>query len=114
MKLLLSLASFAALIGMALPAHADSTDDSFIAALKAAGITFTDPDKAVGAGKWVCDTFKGGTQMPDVVKALQGKNPALGEDKANKFVAIAASAYCRDAISTSSSTTSGPKPDGAS
>ena len=41
MKLLLPLASFAAVIGMAVPAHADSTDDSFIAALKAAGITVT-------------------------------------------------------------------------
>ena len=114
MKLLSPLASFAALVGMALPAHADSTDDSFIAALKAAGITFSDPDKALGAGKWVCDTYKGGTQMADVVKTLQGKNPALSEDRANKFVAIAASAYCPDAISTSSSTTSRARPDGAS
>jgi hypothetical protein len=52
--------------------------------------------------------------MADVVKTLQGKNPALNEDKANKFVAIAASAYCPDAISTSSSATSSAKPDSAS
>ena len=113
MKLLLPLASFVTVIGMAAPAHADSTDDSFIAAVKAAGITFTDPDKAIGAGKWVCDTFKGGTHMADVVTTLQGKNPALNQDKANKFVAIAASAYCPDAISASSSATSSAKPDSA-
>jgi len=113
MKLLLTVTSFAAIIGMAVPAHADSTDDSFIASLNAAGITYSDPDKAVGAGKWVCDTVKGGTQMTDVVKTLQSKNSSLSDDKANKFAAIAANAYCPDAISTTSSTTSA-KPDSAS
>ena len=103
MKLLLTLTSLAAIIGMAMPAHADSTDDAFIASLQAAGITFSDPDKAVGAGKWVCDTVNGGTQMSDVVKTLQSKNSSLSEDKANKFAAIAANAYCPQAISTTSS-----------
>jgi hypothetical protein len=114
MKLLLPLASFAAVIGMAVPAHADSTDDAFIASLNAAGITFPDPNKAVGAGKWVCDTVTGGTQMTDVVKTLRDNNPSLNPDKANKFAAISARAYCPDVISTSSSTTSSAKPDSAS
>ncbi len=48
----------------------------------------------------------GGTQMPDVVKTLQSKNSSLSEDKANKFTAIAANAYCPDAISSTSSTPS--------
>jgi hypothetical protein len=108
MKLLLALTSFAAVIGMAAPAHADSTDDSFIASLKAAGITYTDQDAAVGAGKWVCDKVNGGTDMSDVVKTLTTKNTSLNPEKAGKFAAIAANAYCPDAISTASSGSSAP------
>jgi hypothetical protein len=110
MKLLLALTSLAAIIGMSVPAHADSTDDAFIASLKAAGITYSDPDKAVGAGKWVCDTVNGGTDMSDVVKTLTSKNSSLNPDKAAKFAAIAANAYCPDAISTTSSPSDTPSP----
>lgn len=98
MKFLLALSGLAVTIGLAAPAHADGTDDAFIASLHAAGITFADPDKAVGAGKWVCDTVGQGTQMPDVVKTLLSKNSALNEDKANQFAAIAAHSYCPNAI----------------
>ena len=108
MKVLLILASFAAMIGIATPAHADSTDDSFIASLKAADITYSDPDAVVGAGKWVCDKVNGGTDMSDVVKTLTTKNTSLNPAKASKFAAIAASAYCPDAISSASSTSETP------
>jgi uncharacterized protein DUF732 len=108
MKLLLTVTGFAAVIGMAVPAHADSTDDSFIASLNAAGITFSDADKAVGAAKWVCDKVNGGTDMSDVVKTLTSKNASLNPDKASKFAAIAANTYCPDAISTTSSPSSAP------
>ncbi|HEY2501418.1 MAG TPA: DUF732 domain-containing protein [Mycobacterium sp.] len=108
MKLLLALTSVAAMIGMATPAHADSTDDSFIASLKAAGITYTDQDSVVGAGKWVCDKVNGGTDMSDVVTTLTKKNTSLNPDKASKFAAIAANAYCPDAVSTAGSPSSAP------
>ena len=108
MKLLLALTSFAAMIGMATPAHADSTDDSFVASLKAANITYSDQDAVVGAGKWVCDKVNGGTDMSDVVKTLTSKNTSLNPEKASKFAAIAANAYCPDAISTASSPSSAP------
>jgi hypothetical protein len=110
MKLLLTMASVAAAIGMAVPAHADSTDDSFIASLKAAGITYTDADAAVGAGKWVCDKVNGGTEMSDVVKTLTTKNTSLNPEKATKFAGIAANAYCPDAVSTASSPSDTPSP----
>jgi hypothetical protein len=110
MKLILALTSFAAMIGIATPAHADSTDDSFIASLKAAGITYTDQDAVVGAGKWVCDKVSGGTEMSDVVKTLTSKNTSLNPEKASKFAAIAANAYCPDAISTTSSPSDTPSP----
>ena len=106
--LLLTLTSFGAAIGMAVPAHADSTDDAFISALNAAGITYSDPDAAVGAGKWVCDKVNGGTEMSDVVKTLTSKNASLNPDKASKFAAIAANAYCPDASSTSSTPSESP------
>ena len=110
MKLILALISFAAMVGIAAPAHADSTDDSFIASLKAAGITYTDQDAAVGAGKWVCDKVNGGTDMSDVVTTLTKKNTSLNPDKASKFAAIAANAYCPDAVSTTSSASDTPSP----
>jgi len=110
MKLLLTMASVAAVIGMAAPAYADSTDDSFIASLKAAGITYTDQDAVIGAGKWVCDKVSGGTDMSDVVKTLTTKNTSLNPEKASKFAAIAANAYCPDAVSTASSPSDTPGP----
>jgi hypothetical protein len=106
--LLVILTGLGAIIGMAVPTHADSTDDAFIASLQAAGFTYSDSDNAVGAGKWVCDTVKGGTQMSDVVKTLQSKNPSLSESKANKFAAIAVNAYCPQVISTGSAPSSAP------
>src|ERR1700761_4747880 len=108
MKILLALTTFAAMIGMATPAHADSTDDSFIASLKAASISYTDQDTVVGAGKWVCDKVNGGTDMSDVVTTLTKKNTSLNPDKASKFAAIAANAYCPDAVSTASSASETP------
>ena len=98
MKPLLTLCGLAVAIGLAAPVHADSTDDSFIASLRAAGITFADPAKAVGAGRWVCDTVSQGTQMPEVVQTLLSKNSALSQDKANQFAAIAATTYCPSVI----------------
>lgn len=117
MKLVLAMMSFAAVIGMvglAVPALADDTDDAFVASLDKAGITYSDSDKAAAAGQWVCKTVKGGTAMTDVVSTLQSKNPDLSDDKANKFAAIAASAYCPDQVSSSSSSAPSPSATPAS
>ncbi|WP_231999611.1 DUF732 domain-containing protein [Mycobacterium sp. 1245852.3] len=103
MKLLLVAASFAAVIGMAVPAHADDTDDAFVASLDSAGITYSDSDTVVGAGHWVCKTLVNGTGMSDVVSTLESKNSDLSDDKANKFAAIAVNAYCPYVISNKSS-----------
>ena len=106
MKLLFAMMSFAAIIGLAVPALADSTDDAFVASLDKAGITYSDSSSAAKAGQWVCTTVKGGTAMTDVVSTLQSKNPDLSDDKAGKFAAIAANAYCPDQVSSSSSSPS--------
>ncbi|QUR67109.1 DUF732 domain-containing protein [Mycobacterium spongiae] len=94
MRLLLTLASVAAMIGMAAPAYADSTDDAFLAALGQAGITYPDPGRAIGAAKWVCARINEGQQTVDVVDTVQRLNSGLSADHAAQFTAIAAKAYC--------------------
>jgi hypothetical protein len=97
-----------ALVGMAAPAHADGMDDQFLAALQASGVTYPDPARAIAAGKWVCQEVGQGTQMVDVVKTVQDRNPGLREDNAAKFAAIAATAYCPGSLSHTASS-SGPQ-----
>ena len=94
MKLLLTLASVAAMVGAAAPASADGVDDTFLATLHAAGINFPDPVRAIAAGKWVCNAVHGGNAMADVVKTVQSENPGLHGDNAARFTAIAANVYC--------------------
>ncbi len=94
MRLLLTLTSLAAMIGMAVPAHADSTDDAFLATVRAAGITFPDPGRAISAGKWVCKMADEGNQLADIVKTVEARNPGLTTENAAKFSAIAANTYC--------------------
>jgi len=93
--LALALAHLAALIGIAAPAYADSTDDQFLAALGAAGITYPDPGKAIAAGKSVCTmAVDNSMRMVNVVIAIHDSNPRLQWDNAAKFTSIAARTYC--------------------
>jgi hypothetical protein len=97
MRLLLMLAGLAAMIGLAVPAHADSTDDQFLAAIGQAGINFDDHDKAVAAGKSVCTMANSSNmRMVNIVMAIHSSNPGLGWDKAADFTRIADNAYCPD------------------
>ncbi|OBB85750.1 hypothetical protein A5760_07055 [Mycobacterium colombiense] len=105
MKLALTMASVAAVVGLAAPAHADDTDDAFLASLNSAGFTYNDPGQVIQAAHYVCSAAGGGTGMADIAKAMTSKAAALTEEKAEKFTAIAASAYCPDAISSSTPTT---------
>jgi hypothetical protein len=92
------LLSVAAMIAMAAPVHADGNDQSFLVALQKAGLTYQDPDRAVVAGKQVCDLVDGGMTGVDIVKNLQQYNPGFAGDGAAKFTAIAAEAYCPNAL----------------
>jgi Protein of unknown function (DUF732) len=97
MRLLLMLAGLAAMIGLAVPAHADSTDDQFLAALGQAGIGSDDPGKAVAAGKSVCTMANtSNMRMVNVVIAIKNANSGLNFQKAADFTRIAANAYCPD------------------
>ena len=97
MRLLLMLAGFAAMIGMAVPAYADSTDDQFLAALGPAGITSDDQGKEIAAGKSVCTMANSSNmRMVNIVMAIHSSNPGLSYAKAADFTRIAANAYCPD------------------
>ena len=97
-RLLLTLTSLAAAIGMAGPARADDKDLAFLTSLQAAGITYSDPTRAIAAGKWVCQAVGQGRQMVDVVKSIQAENSGLRGDNAARFTAIAADVYCPQAL----------------
>ncbi len=96
------------MIGLAVPANADDTDGAFLAALDAAGFTYSDAGQAIQAAHYVCSAAGSGTAVADIATAVQKGDSALSADKAAKFVAIAASAYCPDAISTTTSATPSP------
>lgn len=104
MRRLLLLVSAVAVVGTAAPAYADAMDDQFLAALTASGVTFPDPGRAIAAGKWVCQAVGQGTQMVDVVKTVEDRNPGLREENAAKFAAIAATAYCPASLPHTTST----------
>jgi hypothetical protein len=97
--------SVATMIAMAAPAHADNTDggnagndQAFLVTLQRAGLTYQDPDRAVAAGKKVCDLVGGGMTGVDIVKSLEQYNPGFAGDGAAKFTGIAAEAYCPAAL----------------
>lgn len=99
MKVLPLLVIGTVLVGVATPAHADSDDDAFLAALKDAGITYHDPEHAIKAGQKVCDLAKSGTSELDIVRDIRDLNPAFTLAKAAKFARAAASAYCPERLS---------------
>lgn len=98
MRPLLTLIGVATLIGMAAPAQAYTSDEEFLATVQAAGISAPDPQRAISAGKWVCQRAGEGAQMADLVKTVQAQNPGLSADNAAKFAAIAANVYCPNAL----------------
>jgi hypothetical protein len=103
MRLLLTLPVVAAAIGLAAPAYADDSDQTFISDLRNADIHFKDADQAETAGRSVCELKGGGMSDADIISNLEEQNPGFADDKAAKFDAIATSVYCPpDATETSS------------
>ncbi len=102
MKPLLTLLGAAAMIGIAAPAQAYTSDEQFLATVQAAGIHAPDPERAISAAKWVCQRAGEGAQMADLIKTVQAQNPGLSSDNAAKFAAIAANVYCPNALPAAS------------
>jgi hypothetical protein len=76
------------------PAHADDSDQAFLADLDNAGIHYSDPDQAIAAGKTVCSLKDTGMTDDDVVTNLTQQNPGFAQEKAAAFVTIATNDYC--------------------
>ncbi|SOX56395.1 DUF732 domain-containing protein [Mycobacterium ahvazicum] len=104
MKAFPLLASVVAVVGLAAPAHADATDDAFLAALINAGITYPSPDRAIKAGQKVCDLANSGTSQLDIVRDIKDLNPAFTMAKAARFAHAAASAYCPELLGSGGGT----------
>ncbi len=83
-------------IGLAAPAHADSTDDAFIANLSSSGINFGAPDKAIQVAKTVvCGTLNDNpnTSNADVVAKVTAAT-SWPANNAAYFTGAAIQAYC--------------------
>ena len=104
MKRLLLLASIAAAIGLAAPAHADAGDDGFLAALQQAGITHRGAPEAIAAGRAVCQLMDQGLTPMDTVNAVRSTNPGFTPEHAARFAITAASAYCPQHLYAASAT----------
>ena len=89
------LASLAALIGLAAPAHADPDPDAgFLDALNNAGITYHNGPDAIAIGLRACQMMDQGRPEPDVIKSMTQQNSGFTDDAATKFTQIAESVYC--------------------
>jgi len=93
MRLLVVLAGFGAVIGLAAPAHADRGGD-FLAALNNAGITYKNGRDAIGIGQRACQLMDQGHPEADVIKGMTEQNAGFTNDGATRFVQIAENVYC--------------------
>ena len=100
MRTLVGLASFAVLIGVATPAHADPTGDqsgpdgSFLASLNQAGVPFSNGQTAISIGRKACELMDQGHPKSQIITSLSADNPGFSPDSATKFATSAVSAYC--------------------
>ena len=109
MRLFLGLASLAAIIGLAVPAHADPGQDaSFLSQLSQAGITYNNGPAAVAAAQTACKMMDSGQGQMEVIKQVMSLNPGFGLAGSTRFTAIASAVYCPDYLSKSSVKTTTP------
>ena len=100
MKTLLALLAVTAMVGLAAPAYADPDDGpapddaGFLAALRQAGITYSDPGQAVAAGHAVCTCLNNGESGLELVHDVKSHNPGFDMEAASQFALIASKFYC--------------------
>lgn len=80
-------------LGAAPAAHADATDDAFVAALHAHGIFHESPKSAIAAGHLVCHQLDMGKTQEQIATDVMNSS-SLDGDNAGYFVAVAERAYC--------------------
>ena len=94
MRLLVVLASFSALIGLAVPAHADA--GSYLAELDRAGVSHGDPTDATNAGLSICQRLEKGDSF-DTAVASETAAGYSGHD-AGFIVGAAVKNLCPDLV----------------
>lgn len=107
MKFLMALLGVSAVVGFAPyalaepaadeQAEAESTaiqDGAFLAALRAAGISYNDPAQAVAAGRALCTFADQGESGLQLIADLKANNPGFTTDGAATFAAAAANTFC--------------------
>ena len=80
-------------LGTASTAHADATDDAFIAALRAHGVEAESNQNEIEAGHLVCHQLGMGKTDQQVATDVMSSSTLDGEN-AGYFVAVAERAYC--------------------
>ncbi|HEY3996015.1 MAG TPA: DUF732 domain-containing protein [Mycobacterium sp.] len=102
MRLLLALAGFSVVLGVAPSAHGepDVDETGFLASLQSAGVNYSTPDGAVKFAKVVCKSMGNGEWGPQMINELKYQNPGLTTDHATSFLAIAAKFYCPQQLGT--------------
>ncbi|AGC61634.1 putative secreted protein [Mycobacterium liflandii 128FXT] len=68
-------------------------DSAYIAALNDRGISFANPNAAIYNGKLVCENFRRGLTVDEIVAAFRSSNPALS-NHAGDYVDISMRTYC--------------------
>lgn len=103
MRVLPTLVGLSVMVAFASPAYgeptANGTDDAgFLASLRSAGLTYTDPGRAIAFARAVCGSMGNDEMGPQLISELQTENPALTADHAASFVAISAKYYCPEQL----------------
>ena len=80
-------------LGSAPAAHADATDDAFVAALRSHGITHDSAQSAIAAGHLVCHQLDLGKTQEQIATDVMSSS-SLDGSNAGYFVAVAERAYC--------------------
>jgi hypothetical protein len=68
-------------------------DSRYIKALNDRGISFANPEAAIYNGKVVCQNFRQGMTVDQIVAAFRASNPSLS-NSANDYVTISMRTYC--------------------
>lgn len=88
-----TLVGAATAVALAAPAHADPTNDAFLAALTNAGIGYNNPADATSLGQSICPMLvEPGKNMASVYSTVS--NNGINPDLAAFFTGIAISMYC--------------------
>ncbi len=100
MRRLVALGTLATVLGLASPAHADSSgtdaglDANFLTALDQAGITYQTAAGAIAVARNACGLMAQGRLQNDVINDVAQENPGFAPSGATRFTAIAVNIYC--------------------